>query len=530
MFHWLKKKKETEETVAPVEETSSFTMDEELASAMESGMPAPAVETDIDAISVIESFMNGNMVSSPLDSVLESPEATVVETQDDVLGDVEMDEMEMRLFSLNDVVLHYYLSCYRSWAEAFFTALDEVPALCLAVPGSPIEFADAADADEVAQDLGYDSWEALSQMSASKFTSSPFLEKFSRATLDFAKKNWFADIEKATPAEYAEAVISELRANLPGTRASVEQFLAQVFEQIPDGKVVADSGEAAYLFGIEAVDGNWLPVSFIVASADDYDKTMAEFAEYNKRKPKTDEKDDVNVFDEDILSLVYLQSYGWSNRSWSKATENALGFLNSCFTFCLACVSPDYHLIDVDTAAARVERIEELAEQLMDDNGNVVLNQIAPGNPQDLRNLDAPSREFVELNQEQAETNFIADVNQVIQHLMGAMSGIKRTVADMVIDEILACVWATADLTSPTSQVRAVNALHDKTLNQLEAKQKSYKSRWKKYLAKHETAVELLKNNVIITDMNDDGEPVFLPFEPGNGENDEAETEQENEA
>lgn len=469
------------------------------------GASVPAVSS-IDAMSVIEGFLSRENADL---KEIEVPEGATVTSETEEIFE-EIDETDRRMYALNDIMLHYYLSNCRSWMEALFTALDEVPALCLSVPGSPIEYAsDVSQADDIAEELGYGTWDKLADEMASRMSANPFLKRFAEYTLDFAKEHWFEDFESVSPETYAEAVVNELRANAPAAKASALSFIEQVFETLPDGVLESDDGGEGVVCGIETVDSNWMPHDISIMSKDGWDEKCRRFEEYAKEKARLAREQGKSTMDEDVLATVYLQSYIWSNRSWNKAAELAEDFLNSCFTFSMACISPEYKVMDPSKVEEGSVRIEELASELMNAEGQVELRQIRPGSPQDLSTLDDVSREFVELNEEQGRAQFVSDVNQVISNLMPALAGLHPTVADMTIDEILTCVWADSDLSSEKSQLSTMQELHMASIEALKSKAKAFKARWKKYLSKNESASEAVKNGYAVTAC-ENGEVSFL--------------------
>lgn len=484
----------------------SFPIDDKMAEELDA-LRDNTITGEIDVMSVIEGFLSEK--NHEFDGMRVSPEAAVASSEVEEV-DAEIGEMDLRLYALNDIMLHYYLSNCHSWLEAIFTALDEVPALCLSVPGSPVEYlSDPSEADEITKNLGYDNWSNLAETMSSKMSANPFLMHFAEYTLDFAKQNWFTDLADVSPSTYAEAIVNELRANAPAAKASAASFIDRVLETLPDGVFRLDDGTDGVACGIETVDSNWMPHSISIMRKDHWEEKCKKFEEYASKKADIAKAQGKSEIDEDILSVVYLQSYSWSNRSWNKATELAEDFLNSCFTFCMSCVSPEYKVIDIDKVEQNSERLDELAKELMNDNGQIELRQIRPGAPQDLSTLDAVSREFVELNEEQGQAQFVSEVNQIISNLMPALAGLHPTVADMLIDEIMTCVWADADLSKDTSQLKTMQELHMATIEKMKAKAKTYKAYWKKYLSKDDGAAEAVKSGYAITSY-DDGVVKFI--------------------
>lgn len=487
----------------------SFPIDGEIAEQLDSirtrSVTVPAA--DIDAMSVIEGFLSSENANFNGIDVPEGAEV-IASGEEEIVEDI--DEMDRRLYALNDIMLHYYLMSCRSWLEGIFTALDEVPALCLSIPGSPVEYIqDTEQADDIAEKLGYGTWDNLSSKMSEKMLASPFLKRFAEYTLEFANTHWFDDIKFVSPEDYAEAIVNEIRANAPGTKASALSFIERVFETLPAGALVTDDGTEGVICGIETVDSNWMPNTISIMRKEDWDKKQSEFKAYASRKHDMAKSDGSSAMDDDIMSLVYLQSYTWSNRSWNKATELAEDFLNSCFTFCMSCISPEYKVVDIEKVEENASRLDEIAHVLMNDDGEIELRQIRTGSPQDLSTLDETSREFVLLNKEQAQTQFVSNVNQIISNLMPSLAGLQPTVTDMAIDEILTCVWADSDLANDSNQLKVMQELHMKSIETLKAKAKTYKSYWKKYLAKNEDAAQAIKEGYAIT-AYEDGKLRFL--------------------
>lgn len=434
-------------------------------------------------------------------------EGTIIESEVEEIPYEQYADDELRMNYLSTIMLHYYLSCWRSWLEAVFTAFDEIPAICLYVEGSPVEYTDADEADKVAEDLGFENWSGLTEMAEQRISDFPFLRKFAENTLSIAKKFWFDDLEDATPEEYAQAVINEIRSNIPAAKSRADMLWTAIQEPLPNGFVDTPNG-AGYISGVQTVDSGARPESMAIMPKDAWEAGNNKFAEYARSKSRIADDAGNIAFDEDILSLVYLQCYIWSNRSWNKVVGLAENFLGSCYTYAMSCISPEYVIIDPDQVEQNAKRLDEIASELMDENGNVSLRQIVPGDPEDPNTLDAVSREFLQLLGEQEKADFISGVNQTIAYLLEFVAGTEQTTAGAVIDEFLTCCWAQADLTLPASQDRVMRQVMSNAVETLRAKEKSYKSYWKKYLEKNRDAADLVKKGVRVSNIAD-GEPIF---------------------
>lgn len=473
---------------------------------------------NINAMDIVDNFLfnSADEVREDIAREIENNEGT--EEEFDITGG-ELGEIDIRVALLSDIVLHYYLNRYHSWLEALFVAMDEVPALCLCVPGSPVEYSDTEDADIAAQELGYDSYVEMANTCDLKFKASPFLRKFAESTLEFAKNNWYEDVSKVSPTTYALAVLSELRGNWPSLRSSVEAFYRDSLPAagIIDGKAKSPEGEDMALTGVIDISNNLMPTSFASVTIPDWEDLFEDFKSYNETKLSTlktqDESDESDEklpsVDEDVLALVYLQGYAWANRSWNKTDELMEGYINDCFAFCWACMSEDYRLIDPEQLEDHSKELDVLAEQLSDENGQIRLNQEKPGDPNDLSLLDEPSRRFIQLATEQQDAARLSVVQNALVRVIGVMSGTEQTVTDMFLDEILSCVYGMSDLLSQHNQIKCLEKIHNQTLEQVKKAAKTNKSRWKKYLSANEFASVAIKEKRNISDIDDDGNPVF---------------------
>lgn len=479
-----------------------------------------AEEPDVDPKSIIQSFLSKekggasdfhpeqqtpyDLANSP--AIPPLPEEKIVEIDDD--GE--------RIFYLSSAALHYYLDNFRSWIEAYTAEIEQLPALCLTIPGSPIEYADAEVADEIAHDLGFDSYEVMAADADTEFTDFPFLRRFAEDTLEFAKKNWDWEHLQGDPGAYAEAIACEIRANWPGARSLAEAFFNVVLDdgEISDGKC-QDDGEEVVMVGVKGLNENLLPESFAVGTEGDWEKVRASFEGYNKSKQKAfaDDGSETVIPDDGLLSLAYLQCYEWVDRSWGKADKILSQYMSDVFTFCWACLSEDFFLIDAEQVQRDSEELEEIAEELRDESGQIQLIQIVPGDPEDVNTLDAKSRRFVELAEEQEDAARLAAVNDVIVRVIRIMVGTKQGITDMLVDEIITCIYAMSDLTIPRDQIRCMEKVRDAMMERFSKMAKPFKSEWKRYLSDDRDAAEKIKEGIPILGRDDLGNLVFAKSE-----------------
>lgn len=414
----------------------------------------------------------------------------------------DRDTILLRMFSLNSIALHYYYASGGNWLDAYVTALDELSAVCLATPGSPVEYNDAASADAAALMLGYLDYETLVEDVSAKKELSELLRRFAESTIKFAQDYWFydTDFSLVSPSAFARAVTSELRANWPNVKSEAAVVAANIGESEDDPFVVTVNDVPSRIIGINQVDETWYPLNMIVEPDE-----LWQIAE--EVDDSTDAIDDETTVEDDILSLMFLQSYQWENRSWNRAYENARSFCDSLCTFCWAGIANEYVSPDATAYEQRDARLQELAAELADENGNIQLKQHqGPFGPP---TFDEQSQEFVDLLEAQQKVGRFVDIRNIVDNLLGTLSKIEGTPGQLILDDILASVYERAGGRDEKAQIKALDEIHADIIERLEKNQKAYKSHWKKYLSKNADANNAIKWSVPIIDMDDDGSPIF---------------------
>lgn len=408
-----------------------------------------------------------------------------------------------RMFALNSIALHYYFASNRNWLDAYTTALDELAAVCLLAEGSPIEYNDPVSADLVAVELGYPNYQSLAQDIATKGTNCNVLIKFANATVDFAKKYWFfdKDFSEVSPSDYARAVTSEIRSNWPAAKASAGSIIPLLADDTT-GEVKTEDGSEARFIGVNETDEYWSPVSMSIMPADVW-----------KQRCEDDDTtlpiDDDTTVDDDVLSMVYLQSYQWENRSWNKALNNAKGFCDIACTFCWSAIANEFVAENDEVKQARFNRLNELANELMDESGTIVLQKQADHFGRET--FTPKSQEFVDLFNAQKRAESHEKIREADATLLPLMSKIDGSVAQMLVDDILASVYERAGGRDEKAQIAALNAIHDDIMQKIEENSKQYKTKWKKYLSNNKEAADAIKYNITIIDEDDEGNPLFEP-------------------
>lgn len=442
------------------------------------------------------------------------------------IGDIEKEllhptteEENGRVTASSVIALHYYYANNCNWLHALKAALKEIPALCLAFPNSPTNYHPLSAADDTARYLGYNDYKHIASTAESQTSISRALTRFAEETGAWGYRYWFQNMEPSDIdlRSYVEAIRNDIRGLWPMAKINADQFakMLTITEEDENATVevgfkTLEDGSRVRILGVNDVSDRWNPESLITQPEENWKAAQAITEAIDVSVSTFDDTADISNQEklEKLVSLIYLQCYQWSGRSWNKAVEETKRLCESICTYVWASISSEFSLPDLETTRARIERMDELAGELKDDNGNIELRTMVGADGQTY--LDVLSAEFKELYDEQKRVEAEYSVQMIVESLVGAMMSPKGNVLILAEDFILQNAINGEDGKSNTEQEQllAVEKVKDDMLKLIDSKSKTYKSQWKKYFGNHKDDAEKIKENCIIIGF-EDGKIVF---------------------
>ena len=410
---------------------------------------------------------------------------------------------------------HCYKQSGDSWTAAYRLApqLTCLGAICA---NDWLADMDEEEFEDIADFLPYDDVELNVDEYENLVMISPFFAKYSAEYGETLQ--WLINQFPDQGADWAlETIYDETRKTFATSKILGKEAFEMLDAAIEQAKSDEETPAGTYTIGIADVNDEWWPISMLGSQVPPEIKQAQEMLKSTIQE-LSDESDDEELEhpdfpDDENLELLWLQAYIWADRSWTKAEKIANDIVFGAMSYAAAMFAPPPDLGEL-TQDERAKRLEEIAEQLRDENGNVALRVDETKKP--IQNgdsisypLDEISSEFMKLLNEQERfiQNDTNNQNAVkfSSNLPACHDNIHGFLIEDIVDYLSECEGK-----DEKAFENDFNALSTYLSDRTRAISAPVKSKWKKYLKSNPDAAAAAKRREVIVQVDDEGNPIFI--------------------
>ena len=399
--------------------------------------------------------------------------------------------------------------CYKRSGDDWLAAYRLAPRLsCLGALGANGWLDDMEEEyfDDISEMLPYDGIAVNLGEYEQQVAQSPFFAKYSADMADVLSR-LVDQYPEQGPVWALETVFDEVRKRYAANRMIGRGYFdfLDATVNVPQGEG-GDAPDGMVAFGIADVNEHWQPTAMIGIS-----KQQAEgIAEAVDELLGEETPEKIEYPDDGLLEALLLQGYIWGERSWNKSEQIALEIAKGTVLYVRGMFGTPPDLGKM-TQNERAARLEELAEHLKDDEGNIALKVDETKQPVHAATsikypLEPESAEFMELlgQQEryQKQEQLLAAAARYSDHLPACHDNMHA----LMLEEVLDCLTDVIGTDGFDAAIDDMDAYLEKRLSSLSAKAKS---KWKKYLKATPDAAAAAKNNEPIVALDDEDNPIF---------------------
>ena len=408
---------------------------------------------------------------------------------------------------------HCYKQANDSWTGAYRLA-PQLTCLAAICANDWLADMDEEEFDEIADFLPYEDLELNIEHYENMISISPFFAKYAAECGETL--SWLINQFPDQGADWAlETMYDETRKLFATNKISGKAAFAdfdRAVEQAQSGN--GEAPEGARTMGIADVNDEWWPISMIAVQTPPEMQQAQEMFENAMGMVNDDGEHEHPEFpDDESLELLWLQAYIWSDRSWTKAEKMVSNIVYGAMSYAAALFAPEPDLGDM-SQNDRAARLEEIAAELMDENGAVALRVDESKPP--LRNGDSISYPLDEISAEFMK--LVGEQERFIQHDRNNTNALKYSanlpachdnVHGLLIEDIIDYLEECEG--EDDSEFEAdFNALSQYMTDRARSLEASAKSKWKKYLKANPEAAAAAKRREAIVQVDGDGNPVFI--------------------